>query len=110
MKKDNNQNLKDLKKLEKFIGSENYSKVAQYFAGRALYFPRTIFIAKKHQDIRKEFEDGASYRELARRYGFTEQHIRNITKERENERQENGGLFPYINRFFNKLLGRKKQD
>ena len=67
--------------LKDIIGPEAADRLVDYYSGSGLYIPQSIAIKRKHGQIRDEFKKGASYRELARRYGFTERHIRNITKE-----------------------------
>ena len=69
--------------LKNIIGLAAANSLVDYYSGSVLYIPQNITIKKKHGQIREEFKKGASYRELARRYEFTERHIRNITKERQ---------------------------
>jgi Mor family transcriptional regulator len=68
--------------LENILGTEAANRFVDFYSGSNLYVPRNIKIEQKHRKIRDEFREGANYRELAMRYGYTEQHIRNITKRR----------------------------
>jgi Mor family transcriptional regulator len=75
------------KELETILGTEAANRFVDYYSGSILYTPKSIIIARKHRKIREEFKNGATYRELAVRYGYTETHIRNIVyrKERKDE-------------------------
>ena len=66
--------------LVDIIGAEAAGRLAKHYSGSNLYIPRSIEIKEIHRKIKEEFRSGAAYRELAMRYGYTEQHIRNITK------------------------------
>jgi Mor family transcriptional regulator len=72
--------------LEDIFGAEAANRFVDFYAGSNLYVPKNIKIERKHRKIRDEFREGATYRELAMRYEYTEQHIRNIVhrKERKN--------------------------
>jgi Mor family transcriptional regulator len=73
--------------LEDLLGTEAANRFVDFYSGSNLYTPKSIKIKKKHRKIREEFREGATYRELAMRYEYTEQHIRNIVhrKERKDE-------------------------
>jgi Mor family transcriptional regulator len=75
--------------LKELLGPELALRVADSFAGTALYIPKNIITAERHRAIRKEFQDGADYRALAIRYGYTQSHIRKIVHEKK-ERINNG--------------------
>jgi Mor family transcriptional regulator len=64
--------------LQDIIGEEAAKRLIDHYSGTNVYFPRSIVIEQQYQKIREEFKNGASYRELALRYGFTKTHIRNI--------------------------------
>jgi hypothetical protein len=64
--------------LRELLGNEQAEKVADYFSGSLVYFSKNIVIARKYQEIRKAFQEGTNYRDLGIKYGYTEQHIRNI--------------------------------
>ncbi|MDR1637990.1 MAG: hypothetical protein LBR93_11725 [Treponema sp.] len=69
------------KELENILGTEAANRFVDYYCGSSIYIPRNIIVERKHRKIRKEFGDGASYRELALRYGYSERHIRTIIHE-----------------------------
>jgi hypothetical protein len=99
-----------MEKLEELIGAEQARKVAAAFAGSALYFPRSVLIEGKHRDIRREAGNGAGYRDLAEKYGYTERRIRQIVREpahQEPAPAEAGGKFggPGLFAKIRKLLG-----
>jgi Mor family transcriptional regulator len=73
--------------LREIIGDEQASKVAKTFAGTMLYIPKNIIAKNLHKKIRKEFIDGATYKELGRKYGYTERYIRNLV-DRKKETQD----------------------
>ena len=64
--------------LEGLVGTEAAGILVDHYAGSSPYFPQSIVIKQKHLNIRKEFKEGAMYRELAKRYGYTERRIRQI--------------------------------
>jgi Mor family transcriptional regulator len=64
--------------LRELLGNEQAEKVADYFSGSLVYFSKNIAVARKHREIRKEFREGAVYRDLSAKYGYTETHIRRI--------------------------------
>jgi Mor family transcriptional regulator len=66
--------------LEHIIGAEAANRFVDFYSGASIYIPQSIVIKRNHHKIREEFNNGASYRELGIKYGYTEQHIRNITK------------------------------
>jgi Mor family transcriptional regulator len=67
-----------LDNLEKNIGTEATDLLVAMYGGSNLYIPKCRDIRKKRRRIKEEFNNGASYKELARRYGYTERHIRRI--------------------------------
>jgi Mor family transcriptional regulator len=66
--------------LADLVGKEAAQRVVESFAGTNLYIPKGISTTTRHELIRKEFKEGATYRELSVKYGYTESHIRNITR------------------------------
>jgi Mor family transcriptional regulator len=64
--------------LTELIGAEAARRVAKSFAGTNLYIPKGVITTEQHKAIRQEFRDGATYRDLSIKYGYTEIHIRNI--------------------------------
>jgi Mor family transcriptional regulator len=43
-----------------------------------LYIPKNVIARNLHKKIKKEFLNGATYKELGRKYGYTERYIRNL--------------------------------
>jgi Mor family transcriptional regulator len=66
--------------LKELLGPELALRVADSFAGTALYIPKNIITAERHRAIRKEFQDGASYRQLSIKYGYSISHVREICR------------------------------
>lgn len=66
--------------LKELLGPELALRVADSFAGTALYIPKNIITAERHRAIRKEFQDGATYRQLSIKYGYSISHIREICR------------------------------
>jgi Mor family transcriptional regulator len=64
--------------LSEIVGEAAARRVAALFAGENLYIPKRIVTDEQHKAIQQEFRDGATYRELARRYGYSERYIRNL--------------------------------
>lgn len=64
--------------LERNIGTEAANRLVDLYSGSSLYIPQNIKVRRKHRQIKEDFKNGANYKELAQRYGFTEQHIRRI--------------------------------
>jgi Mor family transcriptional regulator len=72
----------DFDLLRELIGNERASKVAEALGGSTIYIPRNDIIAARYRSIKQEFCSGASYRELAVKYGYTKSHIRKIVHKR----------------------------
>lgn len=68
----------DFEQLEDLIGEEAAWKIAEVYAGSAIYIPKSILTNRIYFNIRRKFKTGSSYRELAAEFGYTETHIRNI--------------------------------
>ena len=68
--------------LEHIFGAAAAARFVDFYSGASIYIPKNVITKRKYKKIREEFKNGAGYRELAVRYGYTEQHIRNITKVR----------------------------
>lgn len=69
--------------LREIIGDEQAGKVAKAFAGTMLYIPKNVIARNLHKKIKKEYWDGASYKSLSRKYGYTERYIRNLVDRKE---------------------------
>ena len=67
-----------LEELEGIIGPDAANRLVDHYSGSNLYVPQRIKITRKYRKIREEFKNGATYRELAMRYEYTEGHIRRI--------------------------------
>ena len=76
--------------LTDIVGEELAEKVCEAFGGRSVYFPKRFEIVSKHKRlIRDFFKHNVSYSELAKKYGYTESHVRNIiNNERKKRRKE----------------------
>jgi Mor family transcriptional regulator len=83
----NDESTETFEQLREIIGDEQASKVAKTFAGMMVYIPKNVIARNLHKKIKKEFRDGATYKELSRRYGYTERYIRNLV-DRKKERQD----------------------
>lgn len=64
--------------LERNLGTDAANRLVDLYSGSNLYIPQSIGIKRKHRQIRDEFKNGAGYKELARRFGYTERRIRQI--------------------------------
>lgn len=62
------------------IGIESYYKLTQYYGGSSIYIarPDAIDKQKRNKMIIDEFNKGASYKELALKYGLSTVWVRNI--------------------------------
>jgi Mor family transcriptional regulator len=72
--------------LEILIGENAAGKVFEIFSGENIYIPKRILIKKRHEIIMKEFREGATYRELGIKYGYTENYIRKIVNKKRKKR------------------------
>ena len=68
--------------LKEIVGEDAAKLFVEHYAGSNLYTPKKLILEAKRLKIIEGFKRGASYRELARRYGYTERHIRNIVHKR----------------------------
>jgi Mor family transcriptional regulator len=64
--------------LEGILGTDQANQLVDHYGGSNIYIPKHPFTAQRHIQIRKEFNEGAGYRELSRRYSYTERNIRYI--------------------------------
>jgi hypothetical protein len=67
-----------LEQLELLIGKENAKKVAGFFEGMNIYFPKRIGLNELHKRIYEDLRNGASYYDAAVKYGYTKSYIRKI--------------------------------
>lgn len=70
----------DQRDIVECIGIESYNKLARQYGGSSVYIARADVIDKQHRNkmIIDDFNNGATYRELAIKYGLTTVWIRNI--------------------------------
>jgi hypothetical protein len=60
-----------LEQLELLIGTEHAKKVAGFFEGMNIYFPKRIGLDDLHNQIYEDLRNGASYHDAALKYGYT---------------------------------------
>ena len=72
----------DLKIIARVIGVENAIELAKHLGGESIYIPKINCVLRRamYRTVKEEF-DGANYRELARKYGYTVRWIREIVKQ-----------------------------
>lgn len=77
---DTNKLSEDQKDIAECIGIESYYKLTRYYGGSSIYIarPDSIDNQKRNEMIINEFNNGASYKELALKYGLSTVWIRNI--------------------------------
>jgi Mor family transcriptional regulator len=78
----------DFEQLKNIIGVEKAVRVVEFFAGSNIYIPKSEQTMKSYRSIRQEYKNGANYRELSAKYGYTETHIRRIIHAKENKNGE----------------------
>lgn len=73
----------DLYWLYELVGLERFLKIIDTAGGDFLYFPKRSTLERdlRRQAILREF-DGSNYRQLARKYGISERHVRSILQDR----------------------------
>jgi Mor family transcriptional regulator len=64
--------------LIELVGEEAAKRIVDYYSGTNVYYPKRISLRLKHRKIRNEFKNGAGYRELSFKYGYSEIYIRTI--------------------------------
>jgi hypothetical protein len=57
-----NDNNETFEQLAELVGEEGARRVVASFAGENLYIPKGITTTERHKLIRKEFKEGATYR------------------------------------------------
>lgn len=80
---------KPYKQIAGVIGVENTVKLAAMFQGTPLYFPKfdNVINEIRNSRIRSEYEQGATYKELAIKYDLTERWVYEIIKGEIDENQ-----------------------
>jgi Mor family transcriptional regulator len=68
--------------LYELVGMDHFLKIIDTAGGEFLYFPKrsTLERTLRRQAIAKEY-DGSNVRQLARKYGLSDRHIRTILQE-----------------------------
>lgn len=69
--------------LKEVAGPDAAKRLVEYYKGEKVYFPKRIVKKLRNQEIRKEFENKKTYRELAIRYELSERNIRRIVAKKE---------------------------
>jgi Mor family transcriptional regulator len=77
--------------LEALIGKENAVKVMEYFAGENIYFPKNARLSELHEQLYGELSNGATYSDMAVKYGYTQSYIRKIEHKKHAERKKKSG-------------------
>ena len=69
----------DLHWLYELVGLERFLKIIDTAGGEFLYFPKRSTLERdlRREAILREF-DGTNLRQLARKYGLSERHVRSI--------------------------------
>lgn len=67
-----------MEQIVELVGEDATLRLCRVFAGETVYFPKTVLVHLEHEEIRKEYSGGASYRELSIKYGRTTRQIRDI--------------------------------
>jgi Mor family transcriptional regulator len=68
----------DFERIHELIGTNKTYKLVDAFGGAILYIPINDVINQRHRYIREAFKQGKNYQDLAREYGYTTRHIREI--------------------------------
>lgn len=69
-----------MEQLELLIGKENALKVFHFYEGSSIYFPKRIGLDERKEQIYAYLQNGHSYNETARKYGYSKSYIRKIEK------------------------------
>jgi Mor family transcriptional regulator len=68
----------DFELIQKLIGEDKMHKLVDTFGGAILYIPVNDMINQRYRYIREAFKHGKNYQDIAKEYGYTTRHIRNI--------------------------------
>ncbi len=62
------------------IGADGAWKLVRKYGGNQIYIPKVAIIFKPIRDnlLREEFDEGANYQDLARKYDLSVSHVRSI--------------------------------
>ena len=62
------------------VGLEHTRKIYEYFKGQQITFPMRFYKSEYiGQEVKQQY-DGTNLKELARKYGYTERHIRELLR------------------------------
>lgn len=77
------------KTIAEEIGIENTVKLAGMYQGTPVYFPKfdNVISDIRNKKIRTEYNNGATYKELALKYGITERWVYEIVGNKIDENQ-----------------------
>lgn len=68
----------DLQDLCFIVGEEKFYVICNHFKGASVYFPKYACALLMREQIKAEYKKGVSYKELAKRYGYSLSWIRKI--------------------------------
>lgn len=68
----------DLEDLQRIVGDDLFLKICKHFEGTSIYFSKNITRDIQKQLIIKDYDNGASYKELAKKYNYSEVWIREL--------------------------------
>lgn len=73
-------NIEAVQELVRLIGAKNTLKIIKSFSGSLIYLPTMDSLMKNERNIAlyDEFMSGASYKQLALKYGLSDSTIRNL--------------------------------
>jgi len=71
-----------LEELACVVGPEAAERLCEYYAGSNVYFSKRRSIRRKHRQIREEYKNGASCKDLCVKYGYGERYIKLIAKKK----------------------------
>ncbi|MBQ7492360.1 MAG: DNA-binding protein [Clostridia bacterium] len=72
----------DMRWLCEIVGMQHFLEIIDMAGGEFIYLPKRETLEKplRHEAIRREY-DGTNARQLSRKYGITERHVRTIVKD-----------------------------
>lgn len=70
---------KELVSFAELVGQDVFMKICEEYGGSQIYFPKKDSLMRGYRDrvIKKEY-DGTNVVDLAKKYGLSSNHIRNI--------------------------------
>ena len=72
--------LETFLRLLEMVGADGAWKLVGEYGGSQVYIPKVAIMFRPIRDnlLREEFDEGASYQDLARKYDLSVSHVRNI--------------------------------